>query len=155
MCCFFASLLFFGPRFAFLIFWLFPYGQRRVNLSFKDFNYPWLVGILGLVFVPWFTLMYVIVYPLNGFDWIWLGLALGADIVSYIGGDRNRHKVPGYSNVMPNDMPPAAPAAAAAMSAPAPKPAAAPAPAQPAAPATPPAAPAAPATPPTDEGEKK
>jgi hypothetical protein len=27
-----------------------------------------------------------------------------------IGGDRNRHKVPGYSNMMPIDMPPSAPA---------------------------------------------
>ena len=155
MCCFFASLLFFGPRFAFLIFWLFPYGQIKINAAFRDFNLPFLVGILGLVFAPWLTLMFVLIFPLNGFDWVWLGLALAADIASYIGGDRNRHKVPGYSNVMPGDVAPSSappPAAVAApMAAPTPAPMAAPMspPAQPAADATPPSAPA------PDEGEEK
>jgi hypothetical protein len=141
MCCFFASLLFFGPRFAFLIFWLFPYGQRMVNAAFRGFNFPFLVGILGLVFAPWTTLMFVLVFPLNGFDWIWIGLALAADVAGYIGGDRNRHKVPGYSQMMPGDVPPAAPAAPAA---------AAPMMSTPAAPA--PMAP--PAMPPQEEDKK-
>jgi hypothetical protein len=109
MCCFFAILLFFGPRLGFLVFWLFPYGQRLVSRAFKDFNLPGLVGILGLVFVPWTTLMYVLIFPLNGFDWVWIGLAVAADVASWIGGDRNRHKVPGYTTVMPGDVPPAAP----------------------------------------------
>ena len=111
MCCFFATLLFFGPRLGMLIFWLFPYGQVKINLAFKDFNYPWLVGILGLVFIPWATLMYVIVYPLNGFDYVWVGLAVGADIFAWIGGDRNRHKVPGYTSAAGSMDPPPAPPA--------------------------------------------
>ena len=41
--------------------------------------------------------MYCIVFPLNGFDWIWIGLAVGADIVSYTGGYHNRKQVPGYT----------------------------------------------------------
>jgi hypothetical protein len=41
--------------------------------------------------------MFVIVFPLNGFDWIWLGLAIGADIVGYMGGYHNREQVPGYT----------------------------------------------------------
>lgn len=116
MCCFFAVLLFFGPRLGFLVFWLFPYGQVRINAAFRDFNFPWLVGILGLVFIPWATLMYVLVYPLNGFDWVWVGLAVGADVVGWIGGDRNRHKVPAYTSTVGtiDPPPPAAPAQPAA-----------------------------------------
>jgi len=107
MCCFFATLLFFGPRLAFLVYWIFV--PAKVNLAFGAFNLPWLVGILGLAFAPFFALMYVLVFPLNGYDWFWLGLALAIDVMGYVGGDRNRHKVPGYSSVMPNDMPPSAP----------------------------------------------
>lgn len=141
MCCFFASLLFLGPRFAFLVYWIiFP---ARVNLAYRGFNFPWLVGILGLAFAPMLTLMYVIVFPLNGFDWLWLGLALAVDIAGYVGGDRNRHKVPGYSTVMPNDMPPAAPAAAMS------------APAMSAPQATPPSAPAQPPADSSPEQEEK
>ena len=95
MCCFFASLMFFGPRLAFLVYWLIA--PVRVSAAFADFNFPWLVGILGLVFAPWTSLMYVLVFPLNGFDWVWVGLALGADIVSYVGGYHNRQQVPGYT----------------------------------------------------------
>ncbi|MFN8496381.1 MAG: hypothetical protein U0641_00880 [Anaerolineae bacterium] len=42
--------------------------------------------------------MYVIVAPggIAGFDWVWLGLALAADIASYSGGI-GRKRVPGYS----------------------------------------------------------
>jgi hypothetical protein len=94
MCCFFASLLVFGPRLAFLIFWLLA--PLKVNLAFKDFNFPWLVGILGLVFVPWTTLMYVLIAPLNGWDFIWLGLGILADVGSYLSTYHKRQMVPGY-----------------------------------------------------------
>jgi hypothetical protein len=38
--------------------------------------------------LPWTLLMYLIVWPggVVGFDWIWLGLGLLADIASYAGG---------------------------------------------------------------------
>lgn len=93
MCCFFASLFFFGPRLAFLVYWLFPAGQLKVNVAFNTFIWP----LLGLIFLPWTTLMYVLVFPINSFDWLWLGLALLADIAGYVGGGYNRKKVPGYT----------------------------------------------------------
>jgi hypothetical protein len=55
-------------------------------LALQNFNLPWLMGILGLIFAPWTILMYTIIFPLNGFDWVWIGLAIGADIVNYTGG---------------------------------------------------------------------
>jgi hypothetical protein len=96
MCCFFTTLLFFGPRLAFLIYWLLPYGRVKVTAVFNTWFWP----LLGLIFLPWTTLMYVIVADIGGglvwFDWIWVGLAFLADIAGYVGGARNRERVPGY-----------------------------------------------------------
>jgi hypothetical protein len=99
MCCFFTSLVFFGPRLAFLVYWLFA--PVRVNAALANLNFPWLVGILGLVFVPWAMLMWVLVFPMDGWDWIWVGLGLGADIASYVGGYHNRRQVPMYPETAP------------------------------------------------------
>ena len=81
MCCFFASLWFLGPRFAFLIFWLIPWGRLKITAAFSGWFWP----LLGLIFLPWTMLMYVIVFPVVGFwDWLFLGLAVVADISAYV-----------------------------------------------------------------------
>ena len=93
MCCFFVSLFALGPRFAFLVYWLFR--PAYVQQVFNSFIWP----LLGLIFLPWTTLMYVLVYGANGivgFDWVWLGLALAGDIAAYAGGVYKRKDVPGY-----------------------------------------------------------
>ena len=95
MCCFFATLMFFGPRLGFLVWWLIA--PVRVNAALANFNFPWLVSLLGLVFAPWTMLMYTIIFPLNGFDWVWIGLAIGADVAGYIGAFHHREQVPGYT----------------------------------------------------------
>jgi len=94
MCCFITALFFFGPRLAFLVYWLIA--PARVTAAVQAFNLPWLVSLAGLIFVPWTMLMYVMIFPLNGFDWLWLGLGLMADIFSYVGGYQNRKQVPYY-----------------------------------------------------------
>ena len=50
------------------------------------------------IFVPWLTLMYVIVAPggIVGFDWFWLGLALVEDIAAYGGGGYGNRDRLGY-----------------------------------------------------------
>ena len=73
----------------------------RVNAAFGVFNFPWLVSLLGLIFAPWTALMYAIVFPLNGFDWIWLGFGIAADIFSYVGSYHNRKQVPYYPETAP------------------------------------------------------
>jgi hypothetical protein len=53
--------------------------------------------IRDFLFLPWATLMYVIVFPggIDGFDWVWLGLL--ADLLSYGGGAfSNRDRVQSY-----------------------------------------------------------
>lgn len=94
MCCFFTTLVLAGPRLGFLVWWLLR--PVYINLVFKT----WILPLLGLIFLPWTTLMYAIVYGANGivgFDWLWIGLALVADIASYGGGAYgNRDRIPGY-----------------------------------------------------------
>jgi hypothetical protein len=100
MCCFFLVLVFLGPRFAFLIYWLIPAGRLHVNLAFNTWIWP----LLGLIFLPWTTLMWVIVYGANGivgFDWVWIGLALVADIVTYTSGAYKRKSIPYYPETAP------------------------------------------------------
>jgi hypothetical protein len=63
MCCFATALMFFGPRMAFLVYWLIA--PVRVNLAVANFSLPWLVSICGLLFLPWTMLMYVILFPMN------------------------------------------------------------------------------------------
>jgi len=104
MCCFFAVLLFAGPRLGFLVWWLIA--PIRVQAALANFNLPWLVGILGLIFAPWTILMYTIIFPLNGFDWVWIGLAIGADIVSYTTQYHHRHRVSVYTSTMSSIDPP-------------------------------------------------
>jgi hypothetical protein len=94
MCCFATALMFFGPRLGFLVYWLIA--PVRVNLAVANFSFPWLVSICGLIFLPWTMLMYVILFPMDGFDWLFVGLAAAADIFGYTGAYKNRQQVPYY-----------------------------------------------------------
>jgi hypothetical protein len=93
MCCLFTTLVLFGPRLGILIWWLLD--PVRWNLAFQSFLWP----LLGFLFLPWTTIMYVSV-GINGlswFDWIWLAIALLVDLGSYGGGAYgNRNRIPGY-----------------------------------------------------------
>jgi hypothetical protein len=80
--CLFLILLLFGPRSVIVIWWLLQ--PVRWEALFGSFIVPF----LGFLFLPWTTLMYVIVAPggLIGLDLLWMGLAVLADIASYAGG---------------------------------------------------------------------
>ena len=88
MCCFFTTLVLLGPRFAVLLWWLIR--PVYYNLVFDTWIWP----LLGVIFLPWTTLMYLILGggPLIGFDWVWLGLALLTDLGSYGGGAYGNRK---------------------------------------------------------------
>ena len=85
-CCLFAVLLAGAPRLAMLLWWIFQ--PVRMQTTFPNFFWT----LAGVIFVPWTTIMYAIVYPagINGFDWVWLGLALALDISTYVGNVRAR-----------------------------------------------------------------
>ena len=81
MCCGFAILALLGPRAAVLFWWLLR--PAYFNETFSTILWP----LLGFLFLPWLTLMYLLVAPggINFFDWLLLGLALLIDISSYGG----------------------------------------------------------------------
>ena len=80
MCCLALSAGFIGPRFALLLWWIFG---DKVDAAFSSFIWP----LLGLLFLPWTTLGYVLAWgPLNGVSGAgWLVVALGvfADVATY------------------------------------------------------------------------
>jgi hypothetical protein len=91
MCCLLTALVIFGPRLGILVWWL----GRPVYVE-AGINGNWILAILGWLFLPWSTLMYLMVYPggVVGFDWIILGIGLLADIGTYVGsgyGHRGGH----------------------------------------------------------------
>ena len=95
MCCLFSVLVFLGPRVG-LIFW-YLYQPGRFDRIFDG----WVMPVLGWIFVPWTTLMWVVVGVggVSGIDWLWIGLGLLADIATYTGGGwRNRDQMATYSN---------------------------------------------------------
>ena len=85
------------PRLAVLFIWL----ARPVMFS-AAFGGSWLIPLLGVLFLPLTTLMYVLLWSttggIAGFDWFWLILALILDLGG-IGssGYANRNRAPGYT----------------------------------------------------------
>ncbi len=91
MCCFFTSLMLLGPRFGIMVWWLMS--PLRWEAAFQSFIWP----LLGFLFMPWTTLMYVGVSPggVVGFDWMWIGFAVLSDIGMYAGGGYgNKDRLP-------------------------------------------------------------
>ncbi len=102
MCCFFLTLVFLGPRVVDIIWWLI----RPVFWQAGFSGWPivwWIWPVLGIIFLPWTTLMYIIIYPggITGFDWVWLGLSIVVDVMSYGGGAYRRRSIPGYPSSAP------------------------------------------------------
>jgi len=93
MCCFLASLSLLGPRLAFLVYWLLPYGQLKITAALDGWFWPF----LGLIFAPWTLLVYTMLFPVFGFDWVWLGFAILADLGGYVAGAVRRRDVSWYT----------------------------------------------------------
>ena len=95
MCgCIFALFAAFTPRLAFLFVWVFT---PLVNQAFNTIIAP----ILGFIFLPFTTLIYVLVYSptagMTGWDWVWVVLALLIELSAYGGSAHaNKEKIPYY-----------------------------------------------------------
>ena len=92
--CLLLSLLLFGPRLVGILWWLAD--GARWTVTFGD---NFLIPALGILFLPWTTIIYVLVFPLGieGLDWLWLGLGAVADLGAYFGGGlRGRQRLSGY-----------------------------------------------------------
>jgi hypothetical protein len=81
VCCLLLALFAFGPRLVLVFEWIFGH---RIQVVFTHWWWP----LLGLIFLPWTTLMYTIVWSTGGVHGAnWIAVALGAflDLVSYSG----------------------------------------------------------------------
>lgn len=87
MCCIVSLMGLIGPRVAFVFAWIFT---RQVNQAFDGF----LVPLLGLIFLPWTSLLWAIAYApgtqVKGIGVVIVVLGALLDVSSYVGGRRSR-----------------------------------------------------------------
>jgi hypothetical protein len=82
-------------RLALLALWL---ATPWVNRAFSG---GWILPLLGIIFLPFTTLIYVLVWTapfgVTGWGWLWVILGLFIDIGAYGGSAYgNRSRMPGY-----------------------------------------------------------
>jgi hypothetical protein len=80
VCCLALTAGFLGPRLALFLWWVFG---NKVDVAFDTWIWP----LLGLIFLPWTTLAYVLAWgPVNavsGAGWLVVALGFAADIATY------------------------------------------------------------------------
>ena len=96
--CLFALGATFFPRLVSLFTWLFT------PLVSRAFHNTLLWPLLGIIFLPFTTLMYVLVYNpltgLTGWTLLWVILGFLLDISSYTSSAySNRNRIPGYGRM--------------------------------------------------------
>jgi hypothetical protein len=82
-------------RLALLVVWV------STPLVDRAFHWGWLLPLLGIIFLPITTLVYVLVYYISGgvtgWGWLWVVLAFLLDLGTHSSGAyTNRHRLPGY-----------------------------------------------------------
>lgn len=89
MGCLVALVAMLSPRFAFVLVWLF---SDRVEIAF-DSNF---VPFLGLIFLPWTTLLYTLAYApragVSALGWAFVVIGFLCDLGSYGSGARSRQQ---------------------------------------------------------------
>jgi hypothetical protein len=88
----------FFPRLGTLFIWI-----ARPIMFNNAFGGSWLWPILGIIFLPFTTLMYVILFTpgigLTPWDWFWLVMAVVIDLMHWSSTVySNRNQIPGYSS---------------------------------------------------------
>ena len=96
--CLLAMLAGFAPRIVIILAWLF---SERWDLVWDTWIWP----LLGFIFLPYTTIMYVLVWNIatgvSGWDWLWIGLGVMLDIMKWAQIVNNRRGVPGYAESYP------------------------------------------------------
>ena len=91
MGCLFALFAGVFPRLALLIVWL-----LRPNMVDAAFT-SWIVPLLGIVFLPFTTLIYVVLYTpgrgLTGWEWFWIAICVLLDVAHWGSAARGRRVV--------------------------------------------------------------
>jgi hypothetical protein len=87
MGCLFALVALLSPRLAIFLLWVFT---NYVDRAFAG----WFLPLLGLLFLPWTTLLYVLIDvapgPIHVAGWIVIGLGVVLDLNAYAQSGRRR-----------------------------------------------------------------
>lgn len=93
--CFVALLAVFSSRLALLVLWVFT------NLVTRAFHHSFIVPLLGLIFLPWTTLLYVLVWTpthgVYGFGWFFVVLGFLFDLGSHSSSAYSQRRRLGYA----------------------------------------------------------
>jgi hypothetical protein len=96
MGCLLALFAGFFPRFALFLVWILR--PLRVDAAFDTFIIP----LLGIIFLPFATLMYVLLYTpgvgLLGWEWFWVAVCGVLDVLHWGASYTQRTSAPGYSS---------------------------------------------------------
>jgi hypothetical protein len=97
MPCLFALFAGIFPRIADIFIWI-----ARPAMFMNAFNGKYIWPILGIIFLPFTTLMYILLWSpgvgIYGWDWFWLFMAVFLDISHYAHtAYNNREAIPGYT----------------------------------------------------------
>jgi hypothetical protein len=103
MCCIATIALVFTSRIALFLWWLTD--RPLFATAFQNWSQPtglmipvWIWPLVGGIFVPWTTLVYLFLFPggIVGYEWIILGVAFLVDIAGHGGTYRHRNRIPTY-----------------------------------------------------------
>jgi hypothetical protein len=93
MGCLFAIFSGMFPRLALFILWIAR--PVRIDAAFHTFLLP----LLGIIFLPFATLIYVLLYTpgrgLTGWEWFWVGIAVLFDLGHWGAAASQRKQIPG------------------------------------------------------------
>ena len=96
--CLLAMTAAFAPRLVLIIMWIWGW---RINAAFDSFIWP----LLGLIFAPYTTIMWVLVWTpatgVTGWDWVWIGLGVVLDVMKWSMMAEKRKEVPYYPEAAP------------------------------------------------------
>ena len=82
-----------APRVFLVLAWIF---SNRWQIVWQG---QWLLPLLGIVFLPYTTVMYMLSWSptgIVGWDWLWIVLGVWLDITHWAQVVANRKNVPGY-----------------------------------------------------------
>jgi hypothetical protein len=82
-----------APRIMLILAWIFS--ERWPIVWGGD----WLLPLLGIVFLPYTTIMYMLVWSptgINGWDWMWIILGFFLDVAHWAQSYQRRKEVPLY-----------------------------------------------------------
>lgn len=88
MCCVLSLLIFIGPRIAGVAWYLLD--PARWNAAFNNILWP----LLGVIFLPWTTMAYVLMSPggVIGLQWLVVALGFLIDVGAFGGGSYSNRR---------------------------------------------------------------